>query len=179
MSKTLIAFFSHDGEAYANGRIIPLEIGNTRLAADYVKELSGADIFRIEPEIPYPFKYTETVDIAKKEQNTDARPAYTGKVKNMDDYACIILCYPNWWGTLPQIVMSFLEDFSFSGKTIMPLCTNEGSGMGRSASDITKLCSGAIIGKGLPIRGSKVKKSKPEIERWLTENNIIEEETVK
>ena len=85
----------------------------------------------------------------------------------------MILAYPNYWGTMPMAVFTFLENFDLSGKTILPLCTNEGSGMGGSERDIKNICKGAKLMKGLSITGSSVESSRPQIERWLKANGLI------
>ena len=93
--------------------------------------------------------------------------------ESIAQYDTIILAYPNYWGTMPMVVFTFLDAFDFTGKTILPLCTNEGSGMGGSERDLQKACSGATIARGLSIRGSSVEGSKPQVEKWLKENNLI------
>ena len=169
----LIAYFSHEGEAYVSGKIVKLEEGNTKAAARMLEEMTGGNVFRIKPVNPYPYSYMETIDIAKKEQQQDARPAFQDKVDDMEQYDTIILAYPNWWGTMPQIVMTFLESYDFKGKTILPLCTNEGSGMGHSEADIKKLCPEARVEKGLAITGCNVSKAGENIEKWLTSAGLM------
>ena len=92
--KILIAYFSHDGEAIMNGKIKPLEMGNTRVAAQMLERQTGGDVFRIETVKPYPYSHMETIKIAKKEQQEDARPEIRGRVNDMDAYDTIILGYP-------------------------------------------------------------------------------------
>ncbi|MEQ3170123.1 flavodoxin [Dysosmobacter welbionis] len=173
MDRILIAYFSHEGEAYVGGKIVELEEGNTKAAARMIQAMTGAEMFRIEPVTPYPHDHMETIEVAKKEQQADARPPYKGKVADMESYSTILLGYPNWWGTMPQIVMTFLEDYDLTGKTILPLCTNEGSGMGSSEKDLKQLVPGAVIGKGLSIQGGKVARSEKDIQRWLQKNHVI------
>ena len=91
----------------------------------------------------------------------------------MEDYDTIVLGYPNWWGTMPMAVFTFLESHDFFGKTILPFCTHEGSGMGHSESDIKAVCPGAKIEKGLAITGSKVNKSEKTIEGWLSTAGLL------
>jgi flavodoxin len=172
--KILIAYFSHEGEAYVSGKIMPLPVGNTRVAADMIKELTGADVFRIEAAQPYPYGYRETIDIAKKELQTAARPTIQGELPDVKNYDVLILGYPNWWGTFPMIVATFLESRDFSGKVILPLCTNEGSGMGDSEPDLKKLCPGAVVKPGLPITGGQINGAQPKMEAWLRANGIVE-----
>lgn len=103
MNNILIAYFSHDGEAYVDGEITELEIGNTRVAADMLKELTGVEVFRIETVQSYPYNYMETIEIAKNEKQENARPALKGEIPDMSGYNTLIIAFPNWWGTLKSI----------------------------------------------------------------------------
>ena len=169
--KSLIAYFSRKGANYVNGNIVNLTIGNTEVAATLIKKITRSDVFHIEKLKPYPEDYMECTEVAKMELSQNARPGLTSEVFDMDSYDVIYLGYPNWWGTFPMPVFTFLEAYDFSGKTIIPFCTHEGSGMGRSESDIKKLCPGAKVKKGLSIRGSSVKGAEKEISKWV-ENNL-------
>ncbi|MBP2032079.1 flavodoxin [Clostridium algifaecis] len=153
MTKSLIAYFSHSG--------------NTEVIANMIKENVGCDLFKIETVEKYPSNYNDVVNVARKEQNADSRPKLARKVENMDSYNVIYIGFPNWWGTIPMCVFTFFESYDFSGKTIIPFCTNEGSGMGRSEHDIKKLCPKSNVLSGLPIRGSSVHGSEKEVSRWL------------
>lgn len=166
--KVLIAYFSHEGEAYAGGKIVTLEIGNTRVAAQMMEDMTGADVFRIETVNPYPYNHMETVTLAQEEQKENARPELKGNEIDIEPYDTIILGYPNWWGTMPMAVFTFLESHDFAGKTILPLCTHEGSGMGHSEADIKAVCPDARVERGLAITGCKVSKAGKNIEKWLT-----------
>lgn len=172
-NRILIAYFSHEGEAYVGGNIVELTIGNTKVAAQMIEKLTGGDLFRIETVKPYPHNYMATIELAKEEKSTNSRPELNGVVPNMADYDTIILGYPNWWGTMPMAVWGFLESYDFYGKTILPLCTHEGSGMGQSEADIKKLCPTAKLGKGLAATGGSVLSAQPAIEKWLQKANII------
>lgn len=165
--KSLIAYYSRKGANYVSGNIINLTVGNTEVAATMIQKITGSDMFHIEEVKPYPKDYTETTEVAKKELRENARPELTSEVSDMDSYDVIYLGYPNWWGTFPMPVFTFLESYDFSGKTIIPFCTHEGSGMGRSESDIKKLCPDAKVKKGLPIRGGSVQHSGKEIFQWI------------
>lgn len=171
----LIAYFSHEGEAYVGGKIVKLEEGNTKVTARMLEELTGGEVFRIKPDIPYPYSYMETIDIAKKELQHNARPTFQDqdKMEDMVRYDTVILAYPNWWGTMPQVVMTFLESYDFKGKTILPLCTNEGSGMGHSETDLKTLCPESELRPGLAVIGGQVKQARPILEKWLKRNHLL------
>ena len=177
-NKVLIAYFSHEGEAYAGGKIVTLEIGNTRVAAQMMEKMMGADVFRIETVKPYPYSHMETVTIAQTEQREDARPELKGNNINVEDYDTIVLGYPNWWGTMPMAVFTFLESHDFFGKTILPFCTHEGSALGNSESDIAELIPDAELLKGLAVRGQTAQNRQDEareaVTDWLREGGFIE-----
>lgn len=167
MSKILIAYYSRKGQNYVSGSIKDLKVGNTELVAEMIGKITGGDLFKIETVNSYPLDYNETADIAQDELRTNARPELSSKVSGIEDYDVIILGYPNWWDTMPMAVYTFLESYDFSGKTIMPYCTHEGSGFGHSEKDIVKLCPEANLLKGLAIHGTNVSKAKVDIEKWL------------
>jgi flavodoxin len=166
-TKSLIAYFSRAGNNYVDGNIVNLPVGNTKVAANMIRKLTASDIFRIDTVNAYPEDYQETTDVAKQELLQNARPDLSGHVDNMADYSLIYLGYPNWWGTMPMAVFTFLEEYDFAGKIIIPFCTHEGSGMGRSESDIRKVCPDASVLKGLPIRGGNVQRAENDIAAWL------------
>ncbi|MCP1103030.1 flavodoxin [Aequitasia blattaphilus] len=163
----LIVFFSRRDENYVNGMIKTLDIGNTEVAAGIIQELTGAEMFKIEPLQAYSKDYNECIAQAQADQKRDARPELKGYPKSLSPYDVIYLGYPNYWGTMPMAVFTFLEKFDFSGKIIKPFCTHEGSGMGSSQTDIKRLCAGARIDKGLAIQGGRVKDSRAAIKQWI------------
>ena len=173
MAKTLIAFFSRADENYFGGAMRYVKVGNTEIVAGIIKDLIPADSFKIEMKNPYSPVYMTCIEEAKKDLRAKARPELVSVPESIDEYDTVILAYPNYWSTMPMAVFTFLEHFDFSGKTILPLCTNEGSGMGSSERDIKKTCPGAIIKKGLPITGSAAASSKSSVERWLKANGLI------
>jgi flavodoxin len=171
--KILIAFYSRKGANYADGRIVNLPVGNTEAAARMIQKLAGGDLFEIDTVKPYPTDYQKTTEVAQRELGQNARPELTGRVDGMEAYDVVILGYPNWWDTMPMAVWTFLESYDFGGKTLLPLCTHEGSGMGRSESDIRTLCPGAKVLKGLAIKGSRVQRSGEDIEAWLAKTGLL------
>jgi flavodoxin len=173
-AKCLIAYFSRKGENYVGGKIVSLPVGNTEIFARAIQGMTGGFLFRIESVDAYPAGYTETTRVAQKELNANARPALTGHVEDFDSYDVIFLGYPNWWGTMPMPVLTFLEQYNFSGKTIVPFCTHEGSGFGRSISDIKKVCPEATVldASGLSARGSSADMAHSLVLEWLQKLGI-------
>lgn len=167
--KSIIIYFSRTDENYVNGALKYLDVGNTEIVAHFIKELTDADIFKIEPQKPYSKEYNKCIAEAQSDQRRNARPALKALPSSLDDYTTIYLGYPNYWGTMPMAVFSFLEHFDLSGKIIKPFCTHEGSGMGNSLSDIKKLCPKAIIKNGIAIHGANADRSLDAIKNWLKE----------
>ena len=173
MSKTIVAFFSRADENYFGGSLRYIAIGNTEVVVGKIKEMIDTDVFKIEMKTPYAKDYMTCINEAKADLQGNRRPELVTLPDNMEDYETIILAYPNYWGTIPVAVMTFLEAYDFSGKKILPLCTHEGSGMGNSEADIRKLCHGATVKNGLAILGSKAVDSKSVVEKWLRENALL------
>ena len=172
MPDTLIAFFSRADENYFGGALRYVKKGNTEIVCEKIKELMNADIFRIEMKNPYSPVYLNCIEEAKKDLRENARPELVSMPESIEKYDNIILAYPNYWGTIPMAVATFLEAYDFSGKTILPLCTNEGSGMGKSESDIKKYAPQAILKSGLAVIGSQAENSQKAIEAWLRNNGL-------
>ncbi len=170
--KCLIAYFSRKGQNYVSGKIVDLKIGNTEVVAKMIQKITGGDLFRIETVTAYPKDYTETTEVAKNELRTKARPKLTGRVKDMGAYDVIFLGYPSWWGTPPMAVFTFLESYDFSGKTIVPCCTHEGSGMGHSEKDVAKACPKTTVLEGVAIHGTNASSAGSEVSRWLNKLGI-------
>lgn len=162
----LIVYFSRRGENYVSGRIQPLSVGNTEVVARRLQVLTGADLFQLEPVHPYSDNYNLCIEQAQADQRQDARPALRALPDHLEDYDTIYLGYPNYWGTMPMAVYTFLEHFDFSGKTIHPFCTHEGSGLSGTEKDIQRAAKGASVAKGLSIYGSSVDQAKPALEKW-------------
>ena len=147
----LVTYFSHAGENYNVGVI---EEGNTAKLAKVIAEQTGADLFEIVPVVDYPQSYDECLEVATAEQREDARPDYVGDVENWEQYDTIFIGYPIWWGEIPNIVYTFMENHDFTGKTVIPFNTHEGSGQSHSQRDIEKTLSDASVLKGLAVRGA-------------------------
>jgi flavodoxin len=166
--KTLIAWYSRRGQNYVNGRVTDLRVGNTEVAARMIQEITGGDLFEIRTVKDYPIDYDETTRVAMSEKKSNARPELATHVDDMNQYDTIILGYPNWWGTFPMAVFTFLEEYDFAEKTILPFCTHEGSGLGTSERDIQRLCPTANVEKGLAIRGGSVHSAANALRTWLS-----------
>lgn len=148
--------------------------GVTRAVATQVQSLAGGDIAEIRPVTPYPVDYRETTDVAKREQTLNARPEITLAGGDVAPYDVIAVGYPNWWGTMPMALFTFFEARDFSGKTILPFCTHEGSRLGRSVADLRTLCPKASILEGLALRGGQIanvttRAAQGEIAAWLAD----------
>lgn len=169
--KCLIAYYSRKGNNYVSGNIVNLPIGNTEVVAKIIQEMTEGDLFHIDTVNFYPEDYTETTNVAKKEQNENARPELSNHVKNMDSYNVIFLGYPIWYGTMPMALCTFLEEYDFSIKTIIPFCTHDGSGLGHSENDIAKLSPKATLLNGLAIKGTLISDAKKDVTNWLNKIN--------
>ena len=168
MGRSIVIYFSRKGENYWNGSMKMLEKGNTEIVAEMAAELTGSELFQVEAAEPYPEDYRACVAQAAKEWKEGARPEVRAYPENLDAYDRIYLGYPNWCGTMPMVMFTFLEHFDLTGKQIFPFCTNEGSGMERSETDLKQVCRGAKIEKGLSIHGAEAAQSRRLVEEWLT-----------
>lgn len=157
-SSILIAYFSWGG--------------NTRGIAEEIQSQTGADLFEITLVNPYSSDYNTVLDEAQRDQNEQARPELASHVENMDDYDTIILGYPNWWASIPMPIASFLEEYDFSGKTIIPFCSHGGGRFGQSLTAIAKLAPDAAMGEALSVHYSGGTTLKEDISQWLETNSI-------
>ncbi len=173
MAKTMIAYFSRADENYFGGAMRYVKVGNTEIVCTILKDLVDADLFKIEMKNPYSPVYMTCIEEAKRDLRAKARPELVSLPASLDGYDTIILAYPNYWGTMPMAVFSFLDRFDFTGKTILPLCTNEGSGLGASERDIRRACSDATLKAGLSITGSAAASSESSLRRWLGANGLL------
>ena len=165
--KVLIAYFSRADENYNVGYI---EKGNTEIIAEMIAEETKGTLFHIKTITPYPADYNECIALAKKEMNSQARPAIQGDAQ-VKDYDVIFLGYPNWWGNAPMPVYTFIEEHQWQGKTVIPFCTHEGSGLGSTEGKLKKACQGATFLPGLAIQGTTAQRNpqsaKLSVKAWL------------
>ncbi len=172
MAKTLVVYYSRKGENHMPGGIQVLEKGNTEYAAQYIAKAVDADIFEIDTVKPYAANYRECCMEAVAEAKANARPEIKGYVEDVSGYDTVFVCFPCWCGTAPMCVFTFLEHYDWTGKTIVPLCTNEGSGMANSEKDIAGSCPGAKVLPGLPIKGHQCSSSEEMLAAWAKEQVI-------
>lgn len=169
--KVLVVFFSRTGENYAVGNI---EKGNTHIVAEIIAKEIGGKLFRIETVKPYPDEYKACVEVAKAEKENNTRPEVKGDVK-VENYDIIFLGYPNWWGDMPMAVYTFIEKHNWNGKTVVPFCTHEGSGLSGTERKLKNVCRGAMVSEGLAIKGTTAQNSQPQalkaVQTWLKKVN--------
>lgn len=173
----LIAYFSvpenvdTDGIDANSGASIVVKnkdvLGNMQYMAMTIQEAIGGELFRIETTEEYPLEHETLVNQAKEEQNEDARPELATHIENVEQYNIIFLGYPNWWGDMPQPLYTFLEEYDFSGKTIIPFNSYGGSGFSNTIEEIKKLQPNATVkDDGLSISRNDVADSEQEITDW-------------
>lgn len=165
--KKLVAFYSRAGENYFGGAYRTIPVGNTEKVAAMLADLTGADLFKIEQKVPYSANYRQCIAQAQQDLRAHARPELTALPEDLDDYDEIYLGYPNYWGTMPMAVYTFLEAFDFTGKTIHPFCTHEGSGLSDTVNDIQRTAKGAAAAPGLAIHGSSADNALSLLKGWV------------
>lgn len=146
--------------------------GNTREIAKIIHQRVAGDLFEIVPATPYPTDYNACLDQSAEELKKQYRPPLKTRVANMKQYDVIFLGYPNWWATIPMPVASFLEEYDFSGKTIVPFCSHGGGRLGQSVSAVAKLCPKATILDALSIHYGGGQTLQDDITTWLRKIGI-------
>ena len=164
MSKSIVIFFSHAGDNYAVGDI---EVGNTKIVADYITEITGADQFEIVTHKYDGLGYNPLIEIAKEESNSGELPPYEGKAPDLSQYDTVFIGGPVWWGTYPQVMFTLFKDINLDGKTVYPFTTHEGSGLASCVSDVKSAFPEADVQKGFSIYGHEVRTGKKSVENWL------------
>lgn len=149
-----------------NGKVL----GNTQYVAQLIQQMTGGDMFRIEPQQPYPTDHRTLVDLAKEEQRRNDRPAIAGQVENMAAYETVFVGYPNWWADMPMILYTFLESYDLSGKIVIPFNTHGGSGFSKTVSTIARLQPNArVLRNGFTVSRNSVDRAEPDVAEWLVE----------
>ncbi len=162
--KALVVFFSHAGDNYALGNI---EVGNTKIVADYISDITGADQFELVIHKYDGMAYKPLCDLAKVEQQNGELPEFEGKLENLDQYTTVFIGGPVWWGTYPQVMFTFFKQYDLSGKTIIPFTTHEGSGLGRCVEDVKAAYPNATVTDGFEMYGHDVRSGRATVEQWL------------
>ncbi len=178
--KVLIAYFTWadnthvanpsaiDPDASTSASVLPP--GNTARLAGWIQERTGGDLFSIRVKEPYSSDYDECLDRAAVEKQRNARPELAAQVPDMDAYDVVFLGYPNWWYTLPMPVLTFLESYDFSGKTVIPFCAHGTGGLADSVEALRgALPDSAVVGRPVGVYRPDVDSAKPRIDAWLAE----------
>ena len=164
MKKSIVIFFSHAGDNYAVGNI---EVGNTKIVADYISEIAGADQFEIVTHKYDSMAYTPLIKLAQEEANRGELPPYEGSAPDLDQYDTVFIGGPVWWGTYPQVMFTLFKDINLDGKTVIPFTTHEGSGLASCAKDVKKAFPKAKVTGEFSIYGHEVRTGKAKVEKWL------------
>ena len=164
MSKSIVIFFSHAGDNYSVGNI---EVGNTKIVADYITEIKGADQFEIVTHKYDGMAYMPLIELAKEEANKGELPPYEGTAPDLSPYDTVFIGGPVWWGTYPQVMFTLFKDINLDGKTVIPFTTHEGSGLASCASDVKKAFPKAKVTCEFSIYGHEVRTGKAKVEKWL------------
>ena len=164
MSKSIVIFFSHAGDNYSVGNI---EVGNTKIVADYITEIKGADQFEIVTHKYDGMAYMPLIELAKEEANKGELPPYEGTAPDLSQYDTVFIGGPVWWGTYPQVMFTLFKDINLDGKTVIPFTTHEGSGLASCASDVKKAFPKAKVTGEFSIYGHEVRTGKAKVEKWL------------
>ena len=160
----IVIFFSHAGDNYSVGNI---EVGNTKIVADYISEITGADQYEIVTHKYDGMAYTPLIELAKKEAAAGELPPYEGTAPDLSGYDTVFIGGPVWWGTYPQVMFTLFKDINLDGKTVIPFTTHEGSGLASCANDVRKAFPKANITGEFSIYGHEVRGGKAKVERWL------------
>ena len=164
MSKSIVIFFSHAGDNYSVGNI---EVGNTKIVADYITEIKGADQFEIVTHKYDGMAYMPLIELAKEEANKGELPPYEGTAPDLSQYDTVFIGGPVWWGTYPQVMFTLFKDINLDGKTVIPFTTHEGSGLASCASDVKKAFPKAKVTGEFSIYGHEVRTERAKVEKWL------------
>ena len=170
MANNLILYYSRKGQNYVNGSIRSLEKGNTEIVAEFIQEAVGGSLFEVETVKTYAEDYNECIADAKEELRKHARPELKTMLTDISEYDNIVIAGPCWWGTYPCAIFTQIDALDFTGKTVFPVMTHEGSGLAGSAQALRKYCKGAKVGPGLAIHGAESAASRDEVQQWAREN---------
>lgn len=164
--KSLIIYFSRAEENYFGGEVKYIDKGNTEVIAEAIRDITGADMFKVEPANAYPADYMECTEEAKIRTSSHNAPIKE-KIPDISSYDVIYIGSPIYWGGMPEELFTALKGHDYSGKIIRPFTTHEGSGLSNVPRELSEICAGAKILDGLAITGSRVNESKSEVEDWV------------
>ena len=169
-SNILVLYFSRTGEQYTVGVI---DKGNTAIVAEMIADRTGGDLFEILPkEDYYPYTYDELTDVAKQEQNDNARPEYKDDLPDLSGYDTVFIGAPVWWGDWPMIMYTVFENNDFAGKTLIPFSTHEGSGLSGFDRKLSSACPDSTVLDGLAVRGNDAQNDQESVreavETWVS-----------
>ena len=167
--KILVVYFSRTGEQYGVGNI---KEGNTAIIAKMIAEKTGGDLFEIKlKNDTYPTQYRPLTEVAQQEKRAKARPEIANKVANFDEYGTVFIGCPNWWGDLPMVLYTFMEQYNWAGKQVAPFVTHEGSGLSSIPSSIKKTTKAEVL-RGFSLYGHEAQNDREnaqlKVNAWLT-----------
>lgn len=155
-----------------NGEVL----GNNEYIAQVIQRETGGDLFAIKTVQEYPTTHNPLLEFAYNEKADNARPELATQIENLDNYNVIFLGYPNWNADLPMPLYTFLEEYDFSGKTIIPFTTHGGSGFSKTIQTISELQPGAtVISDGLSISRNSVSGTESDVVAWVNSLNLTAE----
>ena len=164
--KSIVIYYSRADENYFGGEMKYIDKGNTEVIAEYIKDLVGADMFKVEPLIPYPANYMECIEEAKVRTREHKAPIKED-IPDISSYEVIYVGSPIYWGGMPEELFTALKGKDYNGKIIRPFTTHEGSGLSGVLRQLKEICVGAEVLDGLAIVGSQVNNSKDKVESWI------------
>ena len=164
--KSVIIYFSRADENYVSGAIRYIDKGNTEVIAEYIRDIVGADMFKVEPLIPYSADYKQCVEESKVRTRSHDAPIKES-VPDISSYDVIYVGAPVYLGGMPEELFTALQGLNYTGKIIRPFVTHEGSGLSGIPMQLRKLCDGATITSGIAIRGGTVNSAKGQVEEWI------------
>ena len=163
--KSIVIYFSRADENYSVGYV---EKGNTEIIAEYIRDIAGADLFKVERKEDYAKDYATCIKEAKNEQINNERPELKAYLDDISDYDVVYIGSPIYWGTMPQPMFTELERLNWDGKIVRVFTTHEGSGLGNVLSDVKTICSDANVkDDAIAIKGSDAVSSKAKVASWI------------
>ena len=164
--KSIIIYFSRADENYFGGSMRYIDKGNTEVIAEYIKDIVGAEMFKVEPQVPYSAEYMQCIEEAKVRTKNHNAPIKE-EVPDISSYEVIYVGAPVYWGGMPEELFTALKGLDYTGKTIRPFVTHEGSGLSSIPNQLKDICTGAVVTNGLAISGSSVNSAKSKVENWI------------